>query len=134
MNWEEWPYGKQGYNVIPEILECPICTTPLRLVKNNGDFNHSELWDCICVTCRTRYLVALPPGRFTEPQTPDPIEERLRLAETRIAALESVIAQLTQEIASLKRERRQPPKTETLDSLDSLDSNDSLRSKYRHLL
>ena len=115
MKWKQWPKGEDSHNVNTDTLECPVCCTKLRCVHSNGIFDlgeYVELWDCICVTCKTRYLVSLPPEQLTEPQTPDLIEERLRLAETRIATLESVIAQLTQEVASLKRERRQPPKTE----------------------
>ena len=134
MNWRNWPLGEQGHNVHSDALDCPVCFHHLRSVNLSNKLRDSELWDCVCINCKTRYIVRVPTGRIEQPQEVDPTNERLRLAETRIAALESVIAQLTQEVASLKRERRQPPKTETLDSSDSLDSNDSLKSKYRHLL
>lgn len=134
MNWREWPRGEQQHNIDPDALKCPVCFAPLRCVNVAYENHDVVFWDCVCVNCQTQYTTMQPQGRITQPQEVDPMKERLRIAENRITALESVIAQLTQEVASLRRERRQPPKTETLDSRESTDSSDSIKSKYRHLL
>lgn len=83
-----WPEGKEGHNIDPERLECPICFRKLTPCENIYANENAELWSFHCNNCRTEYICAVPVGSV---QVPMSQTEYIRRLEERIARLENII-------------------------------------------
>lgn len=135
-NWRDLPSGEQGHNFNPDTLECPVCLTRVRFVDRLEWGSHDELRIFICPKCNASYSHPFP--RDSQPlETYDPLEERLRLMEQRLAQQERLITHLIDEVERLKTQSlpptRPPRVADDYDEEQEQDSRDLAR-KYHHLL